>query len=433
MRYRDVLLELGRILIGLVFVSSAFLKGVDPVGLGIKIQEHLTVMFGIGTSALLSLSDLLSYGLIVLEFCTGAFLLMGIYRRLSSRVAFALLLGFTLTTGYSYFSGLIPDCGCFGDAFKLSPLQTFLKNLMLLPISVFLVKEATQIRHLYSFREQWLPALFSFIAISVFVYINGKYLPIWDFRPYKIGYNIRERIATADSLYQAELLANTRYVYEREGKRRSFAVDSLPDSTWRYIEMQQSDVLNSKPLTYNLLILSQEGEDMTDEILGDESGVFLFTSPDWSKAEQTNYEHINELYRYTQALGLKFYSLTPSKADSEAEWRYQTGAEYPGLFVDATTLKTMIRSNPGLVILKGGRIMDKVAVGDFPKSDEIANFVQERLEGTNHTRASLWRLFPLGIWATLLFIGLIRRVMRLIRALFYIKAKPQTKEHNNKI
>lgn len=432
MKIRGLALELGRIAVGFTLVASALLKGIDPIGLEIKVHDAMTNVLGISDLDVIGLAGEVAYTLIVLEFCIGAFLLMGIYRRLASRLALCMFAGFTLFTGYSYFTGAMPDCGCFGDAIKLTAWQSFAKNLMFLPISALLVYGAKDIKHLYSKREQWLPAVLALVGISSFVYINGSRLPLVDFRPYKVGYNIRERIHRADSIYQAELTANTRYIYEREGIKQSFSIDSLPtDEAWRYVEMKQPEELRTRPMDYSLLILTPNGEDKTAEILNDTAGVFLFVSPNWSEAIDSNYEVINELYKYVVSRGLRFYSLSPTKADNEAEWRYLTGAEYPSLFVDASTLKTMIRSNPGLIVLKDGVVIDKLSPADFPKSDEIVNFVDSRLQRAEHLKASYWRALPLGLWFVLLVIGLVRRSLRWARVAKYLYRKPRQRQNEN--
>lgn len=425
MKIKPILIELGRILIGLTFTLSGLLKAIDPVGVGIKVHDFQTQVFGIRQNILLDLSEELAFVLIALEFCAGAFLLMGIYRRLSSRIACLMLLFFTFVTGYSFFTGAMPDCGCFGDAIKLTASQTFYKNLVLLPISIFLVRYAQEIKHLYSLREQWLPAWLSFIGISVFIYTNAQSLPFVDFRLYKIGSNVRQGLQTADSLYHTAIKASTRYVYEKDGKRQFFTVDSLPDDTWQYIEVQQSEQLRLTP-PQTLLILTPDGEDKTEEILQDSTGVFLFLSPDWSKASQEKYEVINELYRYLRSKNIKMYSVSSTIADNAAEWVYRTGAEYPRLFIDATTIKTMIRSNPGLLILKDGVIVDKLSSRDFPESHEIVNFVDSRLNHAEHISPSVWRIVLLLLWGLLLLIGFLRRVLRWGRAAGYL----QNKRHN---
>lgn len=429
MKIKALLIELGRIIIGLTFALSGFLKAIDPVGVGIKVHDFQAQVFGISHPTLIGLSEPIAYLLVTLEFCIGAFLLMGIYRRLASRLAALMLLFFTIVTGYSYFTGTMPDCGCFGDAIKLTASQTFYKNLLLLPIAILLARYAQEIKHLYSLREQWIPAALSIVGISVFVYTNAQTLPFIDFRPYRVGTNVRERILLSDSLYQEAIRANTRYIYEKDGKRHSFAVDSLPDESWSYVEMIQDEQLLITP-PQSLLILTPEGEDKTEEILSDTTGVFLFLSPDWKRASQEKYEVINELYRYLQPKGIKMYSVSPTIADNAAEWFYRTGAEYPRLFIDATTIKTMIRSNPGLVILKNGVVVDKLSSRDFPDSPEIANFVSSRLEEGQHVAPSIYRIVLLLLWGVLLLIGIVRRVLRRGRVAMYLRSKVVKNNHN---
>lgn len=427
MKIKPLLIEFARIVVGLVFTLSAFTKAIDPVGMSLKIHDFQTGVFGITHPTILDGGQPLAILLIVLEFSVGAFLLMGIYRRLASRLATCLLFFFVLLTGYVYITGTMPDCGCFGDALKLTAWQTFSKNLILLPLSLFLACNATDIKHLYSKREQWIPALLAVLGIGLFMYTNLRALPFIDFRPYRIGYNLRERIREADSLYMADLNAGTRYIYERKGIKQGFSVDSLPDSTWHYVEMKQAEHLSLTPPNYNFLVLTPEGEDKTEEILTDTIGVFLFLSPDWTKAEQSRYEVVNELYSYLKQRGIKFYSVSPTVADNAAEWFYRTGAEYPALFIDATTIRTMLRANPGLVIIKDGVIVDKLASVDFPSSDEFANFVSSRLERSEHITPSLWRLSILLLWVFLLAIGLVRRSLRWGRAAGYLSIRRAAK------
>lgn len=425
MKIKAVAIELGRIVIGATFTLSGLLKAVDPMGVDLKVREFMHALTGSYATTFLPLSNWIAYVLLVLEFCVGAFLLMGIYRRLSSKLATLLLFGFTIVTGYSYFTGAVSDCGCFGDAISLSPLETFLKNLVLLPIALFLSINASKIKHLYSLREQWIPALSAIIGISYFIYSNATTLPYIDFGPYKVGYNIRERIHQEDSIYQAELLASTRYVYRKEGVERSFPVDSLPDDSWSFVEMSQPHSLAERKLTYSFVLLNEQHEDVSSEILSDGKEVFLFLSPDWTHASQDKYESINELYRYLRGTGIELYAVSPNDQANERYWRYQTGAEYPSLVMDATTIKTILRSNPGLIFLKDGRIIDKIPSAYFPTKEEIANFVSQRVQNTTHITPDNGRVFLLGLWGILWLVGIIRRVLRYLRAFYYQWRKPR--------
>lgn len=424
MRYKSIFIDCIRILLGLTFISSGFLKGIDPVGFGLKIVEYQTHLFGVTTADYIDLATLVGCLFIVFECCIGIFLFHGVALKTTARLSFLLLLALTLTTLYNYIEGAVPDCGCFGDFLPLNPLETLLKNIILLTLNIYLLFNLTRAKRCSSNKSEWLRSGLGIIALSVFLYGNYQGLPYWDFRPYKIGYNIRERISKADSAYYAELMANTQYLYKKGNEKRTFTAHHLPDSTWHFVRMIEA---NNKPQqeVYSLLILTDQGEDVTQDILRDTVGVFLFASPDWEQARQENYEYINRLYRYAKRNGIKFYSISPSNADSEAEWRYQTGAEYPNLFVDAATLKTMIRSNPGLIVIKNGVIIDKLAPPDFPTSEKTVDYLYTRLILGESGNRTYWRVLLLILWLFVASIGLIRSFVCWGKLLWFNKLKSQ--------
>ncbi len=422
---RSLLLELARVLLSLALLLSGLLKAIDPVGVANKVIEYQTNIFGVSSPWLLQGSTGIAFVLVTIEFILGAFLLMGIYRRLASRLTFGLLLFMTVLTGYIYAMGMVIDCGCFGDAIHLSPLETFAKNIVLLLLAYYVMRHARSMKHLYSRRERWIPAILAIVGIVVFASDNYRHLPYIDFLPYKVGYNLRERIAKADATMQADLLESTLYIYIKGDERRGFRANELPDSTWTYVEMQQPQALATGTSEYSFVLLTPEGTEVTAEILGNDRGVFLFFSPSWLEASQANVDAVNELYRYAEAHGYAFYGVSPSHSEAEAEWRYQTGASYPSLFMDATTIKTIIRSNPGLVVMRGGVILDKVAVHDLPSVEEIETYVDQRLNKGVSTEPAFDRLILLLIWGVLVLYGLVRRVLRRLRATRYINTKPQ--------
>lgn len=422
MKKSNYLLELARILLSVSFILSGLFKAMDPVGTVIKVREYLTIIFGITVQGMPTLSSFVAYGLIVLEFLLGVLLLSGIYRRLSSRLIFAVMLGMTLLTIYTYATDTVVDCGCFGDAIKLSSLQTVLKNLLLLPLSYWVMLRARQLRHFFTRRERWIPGVLALVGISYFVYQGVNDLPARDFLPYSIGTNIPQRMWAADSALQADLARDTRYIYSKDGERRAFALDELPDTTWRYEEISQPMELLMRRPEYDFVLLSSEGEDVAQDVLTNERGVILLISPEWHSASQAQIHTINELYRHAQAYGYAFYSVSPSDAKQEAEWRYQTGAEYPNLFMDATTIRMITRANPAVVFLKDGVVIDKVPSSRLPMVDDVASFVSSRLEAGEYTRPLGSRWIALGLLALVIIYGVIRRWLRRYRVGQYLVA-----------
>lgn len=416
---KRILLELARVILGSVFVLSGFLKAIDPKGSALKIAEYINSMLGADWAWLTDVSVVLSIFLCVLEFALGAFLLMGIYRRMVSRLSFALMVVMTLVTVYIYVTGTMSDCGCFGEAFKISNGTSLAKNVVLLLLAYFVMMYPRSMGHLFSRRERWLPALLAIGGITYFTYQNYYSLPYLDFRPYRIGYNLRERIQQEDSTYQQALLRGTKYVYRRGEQEQAFTASSLPDSSWTYVRLEQdSELKNYKP-TYYLELRDEYGEMREQEILQDTVGTILLLSPNWIHADQRSIHQIDELYRYVRDRGYRFYGVSASTPEEEAEWRYQTGAAYPILFADATTIKTIARANPALVFLRDGVIKDKISATMLPKLKELPQFVESRMQGIESSLPSKGRIVPIVLWGLTLVLALLRVVARRLNIVGY--------------
>ncbi|MDO4707727.1 MAG: DoxX family protein [Porphyromonadaceae bacterium] len=416
---RRILLELSRVILGSVFVVSGVFKATDPMGASLKITDYISSALGSSWVWLVELSMFVAILLCILEFMLGAMLLMGIYRRIVTRASFALMVGMTLVTLYIYWTGVLPDCGCFGDVIKLSNGASLIKNLILLPLSYALMVSARSLGHLFSRRERWLPAALALLGISYFIYQNYYYLPYKDLRPYRIGYNLREKIEEDEAAYQAALFEGTKYIYKRDGREQGFNLDALPDSSWTYVRLEQDDQLKSYKPTYFFELRNDRGDHMEDEILQDSIGTILLLSISWVKADQRRLSEINELYRYAKHKGYNFYGVSASTPEEEAEWRYQTGADYPILFADASTIKTMVRANPALILLKKGVIKDKISVAMLPSLEQLSDYVESRMVGSKTSLPSRTRLLPLVVWGLILGLALLRIVARRLNILGY--------------
>ncbi len=206
-------LELMRVILALTLVVSGVVKAIDPMGTISKVAEYQSSIFGVTSPTLLGLSTLMAVLLITLEFSVGAWLLAGIYRRLAARLCLVLILTMTILTGYIYFSGVSIDCGCFGEAIKLTAGETFLKNLLLLPMAYILMRRARKLRHLYSRRERWIPMFLATGGILYAIYESYTDLPYRDFLPYKVGVNLPQSIEASETEMQALLSEHTRYIY----------------------------------------------------------------------------------------------------------------------------------------------------------------------------------------------------------------------------
>lgn len=394
-----------RIVLAVTLVFSGFVKAVDPMGTGYKLADYLTAM---GLSGLLPESVLVAASVILsaVEFCVGIFLLFAIQRRLASRVAVALMLVMTPLTLWLAVANPISDCGCFGDAVVLTNWQTFWKNVVLLLLAVCVAFRPRAMFRFVSESNQWIVINFSILFILIVSAISLYDLPIFDFRPYHIGASIPEGMTVPEGAPQPRF--ETTFVMEKDGEQREFGLDNYPDSTWTFVDSRTVMVSKGyEPPIHDFVLETEQGDDITDEVLSDTGYVFLLVAPHLEQADDSRLDLINELYEYSQEQGYPFYGLTASSPRAIAQWRERTGAEYPFCTVDEITLKTIIRSNPGLLLLHGGTVVRKWSHNRLPViGEDKASLPLEHIE-IGHlpedsvprkvARILLWFVLPLTL------------------------------------
>lgn len=372
---RKVWTNLCRFLLAVTFVFSGFVKAVDPSGFFYKLQEYL-VVFHMSSWVPDWFLLLVTVLLAMAEFCTGAFLMFGIRRRISSSLALFLMAVMTPLTLYLALTNPVADCGCFGDAWVLTNWQTFGKNILLLVAAVSVFRGWKQLLRFVTLKLEWMVSLYIILFILAFSYYNLYYLPILDFRPYKIGVDMRSACRVPEGA-KLSVLENL-FLMEKDGERREFTLEEYPDSTWQFVSVRTvvKEPGYEPPIHDFSLEMLETGEDITDSVLADEGYTFLLVAHRIEMADDSNIDLINEIYDYSVEHGYNFYALTSSYPEEVAEWCEKTGAEYPFCGMDDTALKTMIRSNPGLILLKDGVILNKWSSNNLP--DEYV--LSDRLE-----------------------------------------------------
>lgn len=393
-----------RFLLAAAFIFSGFVKAVDPLGFQYKIQDYLTA-FGM-TSWFPSFFPLLG-GIVLsaIEFSIGICLFFGIRRTISSSMALILMIFMTPLTLYLAISNPVSDCGCFGDAWVLTNWETFAKNIILLIAAIVVFKtRRIQVRFV-SKKMSWLVSLYTlFFVFSLSFYCLDR-LPVLDFRPYKIGQNILQGMSIPEgakpSVYESV------FILEKNGEKKEFTLDNYPDSTWTFVDSRT--VLKEKgyePAIHDFSILElSTGDDITEDVLTDKGYTFLLVAHRIEEADDSNIDLMNEIYDYSVEHGYKFYCLTSSPEEQIEQWKDKTGAEYPFCQMDDITLKTMIRSNPGLMLLKNGTILNKWSDEDIPDeyvlTDKLENLElgQQMVKHDVHTigYVILWFIIPLLI------------------------------------
>ena len=317
-----------------------------------------------------------------LEFTLGVCMLLGVYRRYSSFLTLAFMLVMTPLTLYLALYNPVSDCGCFGDAVVLTNWQTFYKNIVLLAAAVIAFRYNQKLLQIYTYKAYWFVAIFGYVFAILFSVRNYNHLPIIDFRPYKIGTNIPEKMAIPEGAPEDEYEYS--FIYEKDGIQQEFTLDNYPaeDSTWTFVDSKTTLIKKGYvPPISGFQLTDFSGEDRTMEILEDTAAVFLLISPNLTEASDERIDEINNAYDYAQERELQFYCLTGSTPEEINLWIDYTGAEYPFLYADATVLKTIVRANPGLMLLKGGNILMKWHYNDIPPEEAFNAQISAILEG----------------------------------------------------
>ena len=325
---KKLAVNIARLILAVAFILSGFVKAVDPLGTQYKIQDYLVAM-GLGRLIpdfiTLSASVLLS----TLEFILGICLLFAIRRRMVSKIVLVLMTAMTLLTLWLALTDPISDCGCFGDALVLTNWQTFWKNIVLLTAAVIVWRYPLLMPRLIGETNQWIVMNYSGVFILLVIAGRSLYtLPQFDFRPYHVGTDLRQ------------------------GWQRMMEGEDSP-----YAEF--------------FMELADEGEDITENVLNREGYTFLLVSPHLEQADDSQLDALNQIYEYSLDNGYPFYCLTASTEKGINHWRNITGAEYPFCNTDDITLKTIIRSNPGLLLLKDGVIIRKWSHNNLPDEQDL--------------------------------------------------------------
>ena len=392
-----VITTICRFVLAVVFIFSGFVKAVDPLGTKYKIQDYIEAF---GWSAFMPdfVPFLASVLLGILEFCLGVYLFFGIRRIIAPRAVALVMALMTPLTFWLALDNPVSDCGCFGDAVVLSNWETFWKNVVLLIMALVVLRWRKCISPLVTVRFDWVIALYGFLYIFAMLVYSYRELPVFDFRPYHVGANIREGMEIPEG--KKPTVYETLFVLEKDGEEKVFSLDNYPDSTWTFVDSKT--VVKEKgyepPIQDFSVIRMEDGEDVTEQILSDKGYTFLLVSHQLDRADESAIDLINELYDYCLMYGYGFYALTSSGDEDIQRWREETGAEYPFCLVDNITLKTMIRSNPGVMLLKEGTVIKKWSVNNLPDEYELGGSLDTLPIGKLNSNSLAYKVLWVLAW-----------------------------------
>jgi hypothetical protein len=352
---------ISRIIIGFVFIFSGFVKAIDPLGSAYKFSDYFQA-FHMDFLKFISLP--LAILLITAEFISGFSVLTGFRQKTGILGVSLLILFFTPLTLILALTNPVSDCGCFGDAIHLTNWQTFGKNIILLVLILILFFNRSSVKPVFSPLKEWLIIIFAIIIFIAFSIFNLIYLPVIDFLPYKTGTNIPEKMKIPDSAPADKYI--TKFVYKKGGLRKEFTITDYPanDSSWKFIEQKSTLVKKGYiPAIHDFSIVNMENIDITDHVLNNPGYTVLMIS---KKLKEANPGHLMkgfDLGSCCNTSGIDFFVLTASGGDEVK--KFQNGLKFCN--TDETTLKTIIRSNPGFVLIKNGTIIGKWSWANLPE------------------------------------------------------------------
>jgi uncharacterized membrane protein YphA (DoxX/SURF4 family) len=416
-----MLLFISRIIAGSVLVVSGLVKANDTLGFSYKMEEYFS-------AEVLNMEFLIPFALsfavlmCIAEIVLGFALIIGAEIKISSWLALLLTIFFAFLTFYSAYFDKVNDCGCFGDAIKFTPWQSFTKDivLMLFILPVFIHRKDVHLNTEKEDRSYFLAALifiglFSFVLLDwgfpfyfsllffvltfvikklskgratswilaslsifmalIFSYYTFSHLPIKDYRPYAVGKNIAEQREVPEGV-QADVYATT-FVYKNAetGEEKEFDQSNYPwnDSTWVWVSTDNVLVTKGyEPPVHDFVITDADGYELQEDILAEEEPVVLVICYDIEKANTSEIKKVNAFVNDAEANGLYVYGLSASLYDQIEDFKLENQVPVTFYSADETMLKTVIRSNPGVVVLKKGDVIAKWHYNDLPSYSEFA-------------------------------------------------------------
>ena len=358
-----------RIALGVMFIFSGFVKGIDPWGSTYKFIDYFTAfnMMWMHQAAFI-----LAIVQNAAEFVIGVALVLGLRMRETAWGALLFMLFFTPLTFILALTNPVTDCGCFGDALILTNWETFFKNLVMMVPTVIIFLYRNKYRPAYRAIAEWgWVAAFTVLILWVSIHCY-RHLPWIDFRPYHIGADIPGGMTVPEGM-PTDVYETILY-YEKDGVVKEFTQYNFPwdDTTWIWKSSESFLVVEGyKPPIQDFSITNAYGFDITEDVLADYGYTFLLVAHQMNKSNKQALKKAEEIANYCNDNGHRFYCLTASPSGDIEQITSELGLEYEICTTDDITLKTIVRANPGLLLLQNGTVIGKWHNNDMPEVDEL--------------------------------------------------------------
>ncbi|MEP2279234.1 BT_3928 family protein [Maribacter sp.] len=351
-----------RIFVGILFIISGFIKLNDPVGFSFKLEEYFS-------QGVLDLPFLTPFALaisilvVIVEVMVGVMLILGYKRKITIWTLIAMIVFFTFLTFYSAYFNKVTDCGCFGDAIKLTPWESFTKDVVLLVLILIIYVGRKFITPLVNSKALMTALAVSFFACIGYVYYVLNHLPVIDFRPYEIGKNIEEGMSTPEDAPKA--IFEYKWKFNVNGNEEiHVTTGDYPTVNGDFVDVETEEIQAGYEPPVHDFTIEQEGEDFAASLL-QEPKLVMVIAYDLRKSNLEEFKNIKSVADKAIKAGYKVIGMSASGPDQTNALIKEYNLDFDFYFTDETTLKTIVRSNPGVLVLKKGTIKQKVHYNDI--------------------------------------------------------------------
>ncbi|MEO9894540.1 BT_3928 family protein [Aurantibacter sp.] len=356
------LVSFSRIVVGILFIISGYIKLNDPVGFSFKLEEYFS-------QGVLDLPFFMDYALIISIIVVIVEVLLGVMLLVGYRIKFTLwslllmIIFFTFLTFYSAYFNKVTDCGCFGDAIKLTPWESFSKDVILLVFILILFVGKKYIKPILSFNIERIVMVVSLLACALYANYVLNHLPVIDFRPYKIGANIADGMTVPENAPKA--IFDYAWRFKVNGEEQVIVTQGdYPSVDGEFVDVETTEVQKGYEPPVHDFTVEQNGEDFAASLL-QEPKLVMVIAYDLRKSTLDAFSEVKEVSDLAIKNGYKVIGMSASNETQTSDLKKQYQLDFDFYFTDETTLKTIVRSNPGILVLEKGTIKQKVHYNDF--------------------------------------------------------------------
>lgn len=369
--------QISRVLVGVLFILSGFIKANDTIGFSYKLVEyfeifnmHFFVDYAVG----------LAMFICIFEIMVGVALLLGAYTAPNMWLLLLMIVFFTLLTGYSAITNKVTDCGCFGDAIKLKPFESFMKDVVLLILIGIMFFGQFYIAPIFNKTVTGIAMGVALLVTTFFTFNTYMFLPKIDFLPYKVGNDIKEQMTLPPNAKKDSIAMI--FIYEKDGKQIELGVNDIGvvDDTYKFIDRKDKLIVEGdKAPIHDFKLVDAVGEDFTDSLLGQKGFKMILVQTDIKKSRKGTEISLSNLALMCKQAGIPFWALTNTSLAEVEPYRHENQLPFPYFNMDATPLKSMVRSNPGLLLLKDNVVIKKWSAYGIPTFDKVKLYMEGKV------------------------------------------------------